>query len=364
MAAAALIAGAGAGVLLFDAFGRKTQRIEAVTNVMTQMSINATTRSATECFQSLSSEQSIDIHQSTSKPRSEQILQGCEFCQHQLNAIYRARMKLEDDAANYSGSNYNEQTPNADLKTMMTAAADPTGDIGPCTLMCSDVVTNKISQDVTLSATASCDVKESVKTNVSENIQAQLQASIKNQQDVLGQLTSGLQNRTASVVSNLTTVMTQNITNEFIQSLRQTMYVNQQVNITGNSIVASNFFQAFNGSMVSSLQVTNTVLDQLRQSASYSVAQAVLNKNDTIGDISRAFLGTITTMSHLLQDISGQILVIIGCVLFTFTLVIGSLYVFNHSFRDYATHRLEAKVTTAPAPAPESTSSDPSAPPL
>lgn len=360
MATAALIAGAGAGVLLFDVLGRKTQRIEAVTNIMTQMSVNATTKSATECFQSLSSTQSINIQQSASKARGQQLDEACKFCQDQLSSIYRARMKLEGDAGEASG-NYVEQTANPKFVTMMTTGANPTGEIGPCTLMCNDVVTNNISQDVTLKATASCDVKESVKNDVSAKIQEQLQASIKNQQDVLGQLTSGLQNRTASVVTNMSTVMSQNITNEFIQSLRQTMFVNQQISVQGNSIVASNFDQTFNGSMVSTLQVTNTVLDQLRQSASYSVAQAVLNKNDTIGDISRAFLGTITTMSHLLQEISGQILVIIGCVLFTFTLVIGSLYVFNHSFRDYATHRLESKMTTE---TPSPTSSEPSAPPL
>ena len=79
---------------------------------------------------------------------------------------------------------------------------------------------------------------------------------------------------------------------------------------------------------------------QLRQSANYSISQSLLNKNDTIGDLSADFLQVIQTMSALLEELTSQILLIIGAVIIAVCLVIGSLYIFNKSFHSFANQAL------------------------
>lgn len=347
----AFVVGAAAGVALMDYFSSKGQHLSITDTISTSMSINATTNVSTECFVALDAEQIIDIEPDTlTGAQTQALADACAQCQKDLQAIYTARTKLEGDAQARNLS-YKAQVPNPDINTMMQTGGwsgtpgvpqtSPTaGALGPCTAICPNVIVVGVFQQSTLTAQANCTVTNDITNSLQQNIQGQISAYLKNQQDIVGQLESAFTSNTEAISANLATTMGQNVTNNFIEDLSQAMSSMQSFKVTGSSIIASNVTQSFNGNMVGSLNVSNTVNDQLRQSASYSIAQSLLNKNDTIGDLSTDFLQVINTMSQLMEELASQILIIIGAVLAAVMLVIGSLYIFNKNFHSWAGHAL------------------------
>jgi hypothetical protein len=207
--------------------------------------------------------------------------------------------------------------------------------------MCFDIVSLNVSQSERLTASTSCEVQNDITNNIQQSISTQISAYLKNQQDFIRQLESAFISNTESITNNLSSTMSQSITNNFVQDLHQSMLSSQIVSLRGNSILAENISQSFTGKMVGKMQVNNTVMDQLRQSAQYSISQSLLNKNDTIGDLSKDFLQVIRTMSTLLEDLTTQILIIVGAVIAAVMLVVSSLYIFNKSFHSWANTTLK-----------------------
>lgn len=347
----AFVVGAAAGVALLDYFSSKGQHLSITDSISTSMSVSATTNVSTECFSALDVEQVIDIAPDPmTAAQTQAIVDACAQCQVALRKIYKARSDLEGEAQARNPS-YNAQEPNPEIKTMMTTGGWPPdvpqgapqtsptqAALGACTAVCANVVVVGVFQQSTLTAKADCTVTNDISNSIQQNIQGQISAYLKNQQDIVGQLESAFTSNSEAISANLATTMSQNVTNNFIEDLSQAMSSMQSFTVTGSSIIASNVTQSFNGSMVGSLNVSNTVNDQLRQSASYSIAQSLLNKNDTIGDLSTDFLQVINTMSQLMEELATQILIIIGAVLAAVMLVIGSLYIFNKNFHSWASH--------------------------
>lgn len=337
---AVLLAGA-AGLAVLDAIGNTGQHLTITDNITTTMTINATTNVVTDCFQSVSSTQAIDIQGTSPNNYGTEGPKACGLCTQFLLDIYKHRMDLEE-AAQAANHSYTPQRANADLENEMISGGSSSGEsktissMGPCTGMCFSNVVLGVTQNAALEAKTGCSVTNVITNNITQNIQGQIQASLKNQQDIFGQLGSIISSNNESISTNLASTMSQNVTNNFAQSLSQTMEAVQDFSMTGNSILADNIKQSFTGKMAGSMQVNNTVMDQLRQSASYSVAQSLLNKNDTIGDLSKDFLHVIRTMSNLLEELTTQILLIIAAVIAAVIMVVGSLYIFNKSFHGWA----------------------------
>jgi len=352
------LAGAGAGILLFDYLTSHGQTLTITDNITTNMTINSTTVSQTECFQSSVGNQSIVVNEAPlpNATLEGQISDSCNYCISQINTIQKARVAVED-AAQAANPGYKAQVPNPDLQLQMTTGGSsgaPTPGVsvtqqslGPCNLLCADLVVVGVAQSISLKATANCQVTNTFSTDIDQSIQGQISASLKNQQDFIGQLESAFTSNNESLAVNLANNMSQNITKFFQQSLSQTMSANQFVGVQGNSVYAAGIDQTFTGSMVGQLTVSNTVNDQLRQSASYSIAQSLLNKNDTIGDLAGDFLQVIQTMSALIEELTTQILILIAAVLGAVILVIGSLYIFNKSFHQWTNTGLKNRVENA-----------------
>lgn len=349
----AFLAGAAAGVALLDYMSSKGQTLSITDNITTSMSVNATTNVVTDCFVALDSSQTIDVKAGTwTAAQTNALSEVCAYCQNSLSVIVSARDTLEGDAEQQNGS-YTAQQANPDVLTMMVTGGWPTDvnpgvpqtsptntALGPCTAVCANVVVVGVVQQATLQAQQNCTVKTDLTNNVSQNIQGQISAYLKNQQDIVGQLESAFTSNSEAISANLASTMSQSVTNNFIQDLNQAMYAFQSFKVTGNSVIASNVTQSFTGDMVGTLNVSNTVNDQLRQSASYSIAQSLLNKNDTIGDLSTDFLQVINTMTQMMEELTTQILIIIAAVLAAVMLVVGSLYVFNQNFHSWASHAM------------------------
>lgn len=347
------VVGAGCAVALMDLFGSRGQSLTITDNVLTQMTVNSTTNVSTECFVDLNASQTITIQPGTyTADNLLELNKVCAKCQAYLNSIRQARFDLEAKAVARNGS-YKAQTPNGVIDTiMLTGGFSQSGAIvqtsptqaavGPCTAVCSNLVVVGVLQQSTLTANQSCQVSNDISNSIQQSIQGQISSYLKNQQDIIGQLESAFTSNTEAISANLATTMAQNLTNHFTEDLAQAMYSMQNFSVAGNSIIASNVTQSFTGSMVGTLNVTNSVNDQLRQSASYSIAQTLLNKNDTIGDLSTDFLQVINTMSQLMENLATQILIIIGAILAAIMLVVGSLYIFNKNFHSWATNTLSS----------------------
>jgi hypothetical protein len=352
-----LIAGAAAGVALMDFLGGRGQKLSITDNIVSDMTVNAVSQSSTECFQQVSSDQTIEIN-TGGNSSTDGISQACEYCLQALNTIKSARVSLEQDAA-LKNPGYTVQVANADLETAMetggASSSDPNFDpsnppqLGACTAVCADNVLFKSSQTIQLKATQDCSVTTDISTDVQQNLQEQISSYLKNQQDIFGQLESGLSSTTEKISANLASVIQQNVTQNFTQDLTQALSAFQSQSLSGDSILAVNILQTFTGQMVGSLKVSNSVTDQLRQSADYSITQSLINKNDTLGDLSKSFLSVINSMSELLEDLTTQILVIIGAVIVGVVLVVGTLFVFNQTFHSWMQDRLSNNLARYPA---------------
>lgn len=337
---ATLIAGAAAGVALYDALSSKGQRLTITDNITTNMNISATTNSVTDCFQAVSGDQAIIItQQDPGDVYAKNIPTACEQCLQQIQSVVTARETLEFEAKK-ANSAYNIQEANPSLKSqMLTGSSGSQSNIdalGPCTAVCFGIVVSNVSQTETFNAKQNCSVTNVDTDSISQSISTQISAYLKNQQDIIGQLESAFTSNSESIGADLASNMAQNVTVNFSQDLAQSMAAFQTTNITGNSLLVNNVNQSFTGSMVGKLEVNNTVTDQLRQSAQYSISQSLLNKNDTIGDLSKDFLQVIQTMSALLEDLTSQILILIGAVIGAVIMVVGALFVFDKDFHSWA----------------------------
>lgn len=346
------------GIALLDFLGSHGQDLSITDTVTTGMTINATTNVTTECFEALDSSQTIEVKEGPITADQIAALNAvCAQCQDFIKQVYDARQQLESEAQQRNLS-YNAQEPNPEIKSLMITGAggsqslqpNPKGGqvspvtLGPCSAVCADIVLVGITQQTSLKAKQTCTVTNDLTTNIQQSINGQISAYLKNQQDIIGQLESAFTSNTESIAANLSTTMSQSITTNFTEELTQAMYATQLLTVRGNSILASNVSQTFTGSMVGTLNVNNTVNDQLRQSATYSITQSLLNKNDTIGDLSTDFLQVINTVSQMMEQLATQILVLLGAVIAAIMLVVGSLYVFNKNFHSWASNTMSAAV--------------------
>ncbi len=354
---AGYLAAAGAGIALLDMLTSKGQSLTITDNIATTMVVNACITSETHCFSSVESSQGFTIQSNPAYAGfvSENLPKACAYCQQQLNSIYQARIALEQQAQ-LANPSYTAQAPNSDIQTQMTTGgppntsggptpvATPIPQLGACTLMCSNTVAINSAQSIQVTGTTTCDVENNISNDIQQSISGQISSYLKNQQDIIGQIESAFTSNSEALGVNIASDMNQNINTDFVQDLNQNLSANQAVTITGDSVYVANITQAFTGSMVGTLQVSNTVTDQLRQSATYSITQTLVNKNDTIGDLSGDFLQVIQAMSDLLETLTTDILIIIGAVLAAVVLVVGALYIFNQSFHTWADHAIKGKV--------------------
>ncbi len=340
-----LLGAAAAGLAVFDLFGNKGQKLTITNDIMTQMTVDAATSSVTNCFLKADGKQEITISSDFPSRLNPKLIEACNFCQASLISIYNARQALETKTGH-------PQIANAQLVNIMTtgssdiSADNTTKALGPCDAMCHDTVVVNVSQSLSLKATQNCSVTNDMNTSISQSINAQISAQLKNQQDFMGQLSTAFTSNQQSITNRMSDTFSQNVTTNFVQDLNQSLQASQSITVTGNSILAFGIAQTFTGEMVGQLQVNNTVTDQLRQSASYSISQTLLNKNDTVGDLARNFLQVVETLTGLLETLTTQILIIVAAIIAAVLLVVGALFVFNSSFHEWTQVTVMPKLET------------------
>jgi hypothetical protein len=351
---ASVLAGAlagGAGLALFQAFAHTGQRLTITNDVLTQMSINATITSQTECISTATGEQNLNFQPIGTPYPSDKLRDkdsNCVRCQQVLREIYEARNRLESDAE-LSNSTYTRQVAADELDEIMRTGSIPensashsSATVGPCDLMCSDIVVSSVSQSQRFESNSTCQVNNEVTNNIQQQLQGTISSYLKNEQDIFGQLESMFTSNTESIANNISTSLTQNINEAFYQDLKQNAENSQTIAIgnsgtspggyDGNyahSIFIQSASQSFNSKQVGTLDVTNSVINQLKQSTGYSISQSLLNKNDSVGDLAKDFLQVIQTFGDAVENITFMILVIIGAIMAAIIMIVATFYVFR-----------------------------------
>lgn len=359
MSGIAAVGLAAGGIALYDYLNSKGQRLTITNNITTNMSIDAIMNSDSECYQSTEGTQSFNI--TTARADYAEKLttpdSACLLCQDIIENIKEARTNLEF-AAKKINADYTVQTASFDILagkmiTPGSTASDTPSvsidNIGGCTLPCTDIYVNGVTQSQDFKVNQSCSITTDVSNSFQQQIKGSISSQLKNQEDIIGQIEDAFTSNQESISTSLASSLSSVITNNYRNDLSSIAKSYQKTDITGNSIYVNQLSQSFKTSMVTSLKVTNHLNNSLRQSANYSIAQTLLNKNDTIGDISKDFLKIINTYSGMIESITGQILMIVGSIMVIIALIVGTLYIFNTQFHNSLNKRIAAKADPLPS---------------
>jgi hypothetical protein len=334
--AAATMVGVAGGIALYDWMTSKGQNLSVTSNVVTDLTVNSTLTSDSSCTSAQTGNQSIAITGSNNTNYATALHNNpnCQLCKDSIATLRTARETLEEDAFEQSGGHYTPQEASLEARNSLIGGA---GDFTTCALVCQSFVAANLSQNQTFSSKQNCSVSTTASDTIQQSIKGKIESQLKNQQDITGQLESGFTSNTQAITANLSQFMAQNITTEFRNDLESRLESTQRISIGTNgnsdSLYVNTVSETFTGQSVSSMTVNNNVVNNSRQSAEYSIAQSLLNKNDTIGDLSKDFLQIIDTLADMIDTTTGQILMILGAVLAAIVLVGGGLYMFNGEAR-------------------------------
>ena len=355
--AAAVLFGAAAGVALLQFLGNKDKgtKLSIVNNVTTDMVVAANFDSALDCISKVTGSQSINLQSSGEYLPARKLREAgssCLLCAEALRDIRLARQSLETDALRLNSTYEPQQPSNLVSAAMLGGPPEPAvNPIGACDLMCNDIVVNNVTQSQLFEAQTDCVVDTEVNNDIQQSLSAAVNAKLENKQDVLGQLSDAFISNSPSVVNNLVSRLNTTVNTQVAQSLLNQARNNQEFNLgiqnsngSSHSVFVNNATQTFSSKSIAKLSVSNQVVNSLKQSADFSIAQQLLNKNDSIGDISGAFVQVIDTMADLLPTIVGSLLLILGGVLAVAIMFAGSMYFLNPKFKAAVDRVVDQKI--------------------
>lgn len=331
-------------------------------NIFNKMTINAITSVKTECFTTITGNQ--DISFDDSAPSATWISanglsypttgRSCELCNQ---IFFQTQNGPDSEAPSLRGSRQyfearaleqnSNYTPQIESPTIFEVTS---GELGPCELVCKNLVAHNIRQEQSFTANTSCTVTNSDTTDIQQNISDQINASLENNKDIFGSLEDSLSNTKDAISTTISNDLTQNITTEFIQKLSVSLGNSQIVKLGGrssanesiddskattvHSVYIDNILQSYKASQISKLSASNVVTNNLKQSSELALYQHLLDKNNTIGDISKDLLGTISAFSDIIQiTVIGIILILVGIGL-VFLLLAALGYLWNKRTRN------------------------------
>jgi hypothetical protein len=360
---AAAIFTAGAGIALYDWLSSKGQNLTITDNILTDMSISSNFLSETSCSSTVSGSQSINIQPGPPLAPQEKLHgegSSCLLCVNALAEIQAMRDQLELNASEASHGLYQTQTASEQVTAAMTGGSDDITQIGACELMCSDVVILNVQQSQVFKARTECKVATDVTNNIAQTIQGKIKSSLKNQEDIIGQLEDAFTSNTEAITNNISSRMSQTLVNSVRQTLVNNALSIQNFNAglesnasgpdgnSAHSIYVNTVSQSFTSNSVAKLNANNQVNNSLRQSADYSISQQLLNKNDTLGDITKDFRNVIDSLGVFLNTLTGDGLIILGSILAILALLIGAVFLFSKRGRDLIEKYVDLKTGVGP----------------
>lgn len=329
---------AGAGLALWDATNNHGTSQTISDNINTSMVMNAVTSIDTKCIQSVQGSQQVQVTGGSGEYDITGTGSTCLQCLKLMNDIVEERSALEQTALKLHPS-YKPQTAREELVELLQtggvtsigegSTVQPLEQLGACNLVCKSQVVSNIRQDAHYKMTQNCSIDSKLTNDLNQNLSTSIQAYMKNQQDVFGQAENLFTKNSQSLSTNLSSAMAMNVNTVISNSLENDIKNAQLVSVTGHSAYVSDVSQSFSITSVTDLFATNDVTNQLRQSATYSIAQSELNKNDSIGDLSKDILQIIKNLSDILEETVTRafyvaVIVILGLLIGFFILFASS----------------------------------------
>jgi len=323
---------AGGGALVSGLFGGGGNSLSITSKITNDMMARAVLNSTTECITTGEAKQTVKIIISppTSEYKTAADSAACDFCGKLKTKAINKQIELQT-AAGHLQSIIGMGTVKVAGSSKPTQA-DPFDDFltNPCGAICRDAFINNISQEQVLTLKSDCEQNDEFKNTINQSMQAQINDSIKNQEDIFGQLESIFAGSKASISADIANVMTENMNQNFYRVLATSLNTTQTIDITGTSIYVNKINQTFSASVMAKMKVTDTVIDQFTQSSDFSLSQSVKNVNDTTGELADDFLQLITSVSTMMDTLTGQLLMFLAAIIVCIIMVVGTLYLFSN----------------------------------
>jgi hypothetical protein len=317
MAGALLVGGAVGLALANDIIGGGTN-LSIRNNIFNDMVVKVAIESSTSCITQIQGTQQFSVVSNNSTyPGLTGADSSCSLCYSVLSKVLSERKRLEN---NLQALGYPYQTLNPDFSRDFATGSS---DFDPCALMCFDIVVEDVEQIASYQSTLGCSVTQTMNTDIQNAFNANVNSHLTNQQDIFGKVLGGLTRFNSSMSTNLSNIMASTVSTKLLQNIQLQTQNLQSFSIGNNggnthSVYVRNAKQAFTINQIGQLKVVNNVMDQLRQSAQYSILQDLLNKNDTLGTISDTFVNFFTIWSKFIKETMGQLFIIFLMVLIMF----------------------------------------------
>jgi len=324
------VLGAGAKIgdrivdCLLGGCGNKLSVYESITsNVVATVIFN----SILECENTVDLTQSIRIV--CNDPAAAQT-PGSSGCQHYLDNKQTALSNWSNLIV--ESSSYNGQTYGTDYSI-------PSGQIAidwnnPVTngndAACVSCNAINFNQSAYVNSNTSCVSRQNIENAIENNLQAQMTESLKNIEDVAGQVGSLLSGGSVDCMSiSLTNKIKQEIKTDFLDKLIANMNATQVIDVSGSSYWTRNFKQVMTVETIASLIVQENVLNRLYTDQEIEAASSLLYKNNTLGDLANALSNFIVSSSEVFSSLIGRMMLVVGILMITLFLIIGGAYLFG-----------------------------------
>lgn len=318
---------AGLGFFLLKTFTDGQEQRSITDNVLTDMTISSTFTSIQDCVSNIEGEQTINISSKQSSyitDLEETTQKNVLWCGEVHKKILDARTKL------VSESNTPLQVNNNNWSTLNTSQYTP------CVIIQKDTTAENIVQSQTFKTQTKCQFTDINTENLQSSITGKIQSTLENQEDAIGQMEDSASGSKELISNDLGSILSQTVSESFVNQLNTNTSSSQSIDIKNkqNSMYISAVKQTFNSSTITSIKTVNQVTNDLSQSVDYSIANLLQNQNDTINDIGKDFTGIIDGISGMIEEVTGQFLVIAACVLGILMIFFGTAYLINKKFRE------------------------------
>lgn len=271
---------------------------------------------------------------------------NCNLCIKALGDLQQRRLDIEQTAKTLDVSYEIQSSSFGSLTSSTSSGSSDDADIvlkNPCDLVCRSVVADSVSQSLQIKSTQDCQVSNSVSNDVSQEMTAKIQQSLKNQQDVFGQFLSSFSNSDLNVETNINTTIQANVDQKFVQELVTSVNATQTVSVNPGSasVFISGFSQSFEATTTSNLEAVNQIYNEIKSSASYSIAQSLLNKQDTVGDLTKNLNSALTNVADLIDNLATYAIICVCCFVLGIFLVLGIMYLFSDKYKSRVNDILE-----------------------
>jgi hypothetical protein len=253
----------------------------------------------------------------------------CAACAIALSAVARARWDI-DVKAHAANSSY--------IIPRSSSFDDSYNQDGPCSLMCSSANVKNLTQTMKTTSDSACQADTTLDTKVGAQLDMVIDQYMENTQGAIDEFAQKLGSDSKSVVNSIGTTLESHIVSDLKNELSSEIRMIQSIKVQGTSIYLDRAAQSMTGSYKFSMSATNKVINDIKQSASYSVAQSLINVQDTIGSLLGDLTKTFKIIADLLPGATYELIFIL-----TYAVIIGAMaMIINHRYGRTIAKNLQA----------------------